>query len=143
MTGITVVISQSPSNLTLSATNGYYIADDGAGEPARTRRNGYAAESSWVNGKLLVSSALDHSSLQLGVWVNGTSESSLRTRIDALTTAVAQFTYTVSVTVGGSTKVWTADPADWSLSDERWSGPMVQAFWQRVNLAIPVYPIPA
>jgi hypothetical protein len=138
-----IVISATPSSITVNDTLpslGYYIDGAGLGDPLRQWRRGYA-QSPWVDGKTLVSAVLDQGSLPLAVWVNGSSASTVKTRIDSLAAAVAQFTYTVTVTIGGSADVWTADPADWSLDGQQWNGPALAAYWQRVNLAIPVYPI--
>lgn len=137
---VSVVISQTPTNLTLSAANGYKVVYNGLGQPSGLWRRGYAS-SPWVDGATLTSAALEQSVLNLAVWVSADTASSLRTRIDNLTAAVSQFTYTVTVTLNSQAETWTADPADWALDGERWQGSFLARHMQRVNLAIPVYPI--
>jgi hypothetical protein len=136
---VSVVISQSPSNLTLSEANGYKVLYRGLGHPSGAWRRGYAS-SPWVDGQLLTSAVLDQATLDLQVLVSASTASILRTRITAMHTAVSQFTYTVTVTLNSVANIWTADPADWSLDGGSWETPLLSRHMQRVNLAIPVYP---
>jgi hypothetical protein len=139
---VSVVISQTPSNLTLSEANGYKVTYNGMGQPSGTWRRGYAT-SPWVEGALLTSAVLDQSVLNLSVLVSASSAAVLRTRMNALTAAVSQFTYTVAVTLNSQASTWTADPADWALDGEAWQASLLGLHMQRINLAIPVYPTAA
>jgi len=138
---VSVVISGA-SGVTLSSANGYKVQYEGLGQPSIRWRRGYAS-SPWTDGATAVSAVKDQAVLDMRVLVEGTSAANLRTRIDALTDAVSQFTYTVTVTINSQAEVWTADPGDWSLDSESWQPSLVGEHKQIVNVSIPVYPVPA
>lgn len=58
------------------------------------------AESRWIDGAAMTSSRLTMSAMELNLRVEGVSLTDLQANVDALATAVGQFTYTVTVTEG-------------------------------------------
>ena len=146
MTAATVSIDRT--SLSLGAlsigtdrTGTYCLTINGLGDPEMVWRFGTMPNSDAIHGREVTSAALEQSSLALEVAVQGTTSSDLRTKRVALTTALSQFTYTVTVTVDGVAQTWACDPANWSVSGGTVPHAHQDQFVQVMTLTIPVHPI--
>jgi hypothetical protein len=73
------------------------------------------ADSPFVNGKQLVSSVDDNSTLSLRILIDGTSMADLQTKLGTLVTAIRQqMTFQVSVTLDAATYTWNCYRGDYS-----------------------------
>lgn len=91
--------------------NPYTFPEDGLAQPNFTMRLRYAPDSNFVAGRLALGSVLDGSTMPLIVAARGTSTADLEAVKDALEAALAQMTYSVTMTVDGVTVgTWPADP---------------------------------
>jgi len=124
---------------TPTTDNPFWIPKGGIGRPDFTMRLGYAPDSRWVPGKVLLDAVLEASSLPVTVWIDRVANlAELQTSRRELEAAFSQFTYTVTVTVGGQVESWQADPTwpAWgSLRHE-----LVDELVDRADLVIPVNP---
>lgn len=142
----TATVSIDRTSLTLSALaitdDGatYQLKQDGLTRPAITWRLTSVPDSINIHGTEYIGVAKEQTSIPLEVIVKSTTSSALNTAVVALETALSQFTYTVTVTVDGVAKVWTAGPASWSFPMP--TGPSdVAQFFTLMTVSIPVYPI--
>lgn len=137
---IQVTISRSPSNLVMNATNGYYIARDGIGPGEQTwRRN--TVESTFVSGRVLTHAVRDTANISLAVRVTSDTPANLHTKINAMTQAFSQFSYTMTVLIDGVQYTWNCEPADWAIGDGgNFQDLHLRSNTQYVRLSIPRRP---
>lgn len=142
----TAAVSIDRASLSLSALDigdspgdTYCLTPEGLGEPEMTWRLGAMPDSASIHGREYISAALDESSLPLEIVVSGTSAANLATNKAALTTALSQFSYSVTVTVDSLAKVWLCGPANWSIGAVQHSHQVELV--QVVRFTIPVYPV--
>lgn len=127
-----------------SAGFGTYLVDvAGLGRVGKTPREAFATPSPFVHGQLRTQVVLEESTLPLVVRVNGTSSSDLDAKVAALEDALWQFTYPVTVVVGGVTKVWSAYPATIQTIDGLTAFERVTNYFEDLSISIPVYPVSA
>lgn len=117
----------------------YRLTEDGVGRPGVAWRRTYAPDSADVHGSELIAIAREQSSLPLVIEVLAETASALDDACADLEEALSQFAYTVTQTVDGVTRVWSADPADWSTGG--YDSGEVAAHMARYVITIPVYPI--
>lgn len=113
--------------------------DDGLAEPNFTMRVRYAPDSAFTPGRLVLGSVMDGSVIPLTIAVKGTSQANLTTLKAELLAALAQLSYTVTITVGGvDIGTWPAGPSvpSWGVVDHG----MAQIFLASAVVAIPVNP---
>jgi hypothetical protein len=146
---VTASISIGRTSLSLSALSvaddiagTYVLRKDGLGRPGVTWRLTPMPNSVDVHGAEYIAAVKDETTLVLGVIIQSDSSADLDTAINALLDAVSQFSYTVTVTVDGVGKVWTAAPASWAFDGGYVNDAMVLQHVNMVTLTIPVYPIP-
>lgn len=145
----TATVSISRTALALTAL---VIADDGAepysltatglGRPEITPRNTYAPDSRYINGSELVAVTREQSALPLEVLVQADSAVTLHNAIAALDDAIWQFTYTVTITVGGVAQVWTCSPGVLNTVSGTVDHGHADQHMAVVALALPCHPIP-
>lgn len=138
---ISVVISRDGTDLTIGdafVTGGMWIPENGLGRPGKGWRRKYADEGLY-HGDLLVGATLEQATLPLRVYCHAANTAALEVLQEELEDAVAQLTYTTTVTIDGSAKVWLSDPADIGWGDVD-SGE-VRGVIVPAALTIPVYPI--
>ena len=137
---ISVVISRTPSNLTIDTTplSDFWLPENGLARPPRGWRRRYADDGLY-HGSLLTQATLEQTTLPMRVNVHAASTAALEALQEELEDAVSQFTYTTTVTIDGVAKIWNSDPADLAWGDVD-SGE-VKAFLVQAALTIPVYPI--
>lgn len=134
-----VVISASPSNITIGQSGTYRVVADTLGDPGLNWRLGYAS-SPWVDSETLVSAAKSKATFPFECDVYGTSIADLISKIAALRTALSQFSYTVTVTIGGSSVAYSADPGTLSKKGGTWQDDRLGFLAQRLAISIPVDP---
>lgn len=117
----------------------YRLTPDGLGDPAMTWRLQQMPDSEAIHGTEYTAASLQQSSLELEVIVMGTSAANLRVNRDALTAALSQFTYDVTVTVDGVSDAWSCAPGSWAAGQVRHE--MAAALLQILKVSIPVYPV--
>lgn len=129
-----------PSPLVI-AHNGatFRVAEGGIGRPAKTWRFVDMPDADGIHGTEHVAASLEESSLPLKVLVTAGSSSALEDALDELEEALAQFSYEVTVTIGGVSRVWIGSPANTVASLD--SGEAA-AHISTVSVTIPVHPIP-
>ena len=141
-------VSIDRTSLSLSALvidtegfNTYYVDKAGLGRVGKTPRETIAAASPFVHGQLRTAVVWEESTLPLTVRVQGTTSSALASAVDALEAALSQFVYTVTVTVDGVARAWTAYPATWNSTDGLTAFERVKTFHEDLSISIPVYPV--
>lgn len=119
----------------------YILPEGGLAYPDFEARLGYLPNNDDVPGGSLRAATLDVGSLPLSIIVNGTSTADLQTKRRALEAAFSQFTYTVTISVGGQTETYNAFMAwpKWGAVD---SG-AAKAFLATATLTVPVNPMGA
>lgn len=138
---ITLTISQETplTDLTITDTGtvgsaGYVLRSI---TPAASQAENRVAESSFVDGGVLVARRRGMRTLELTVQVNAATMDALITAIAALTTAVDQFGYTVTASGTLSSEVYTCLPASWGRAYDRY---LMRLNSDLVALSIPVQP---
>jgi hypothetical protein len=132
-------LSLSPLVLANNPAGAYVYPEDGLAQPNFEMRRTYAPDSRYTPGRLLLGAVLDGTTIPLTVTVRGTSAANLLARKAELEAAVAQFAYTVTMTVAGvEVGAWPADPTApwWGVVDHADAA----AFLAVGTLAIPVNP---
>lgn len=111
-------------------------AVDGLRPDFKMRRT-YADDSPWVGGRQLLAAVSDASTLPLTFYAHASTQALLEAAITAAEAAFSQFVYTLTLTVGGQTRSWSAEPElpTWSAD----SG-MVRAKLIRGSVVIPLNP---
>ena len=145
---MTTQVSIDRTSLSLSAlvigsaynATGIWLDPDGLIRPAKTWSRNYATARDW-NGAVQTDARLEQSAYALTVYLSGSSTANVETLYTTLETALYQFTFTMTVTVDGTARVWTADCAD--VTPAPYTFGMVGNFLQLVAVTIPVYPISA
>lgn len=118
---------------------GLWIPEDGLTRPARAWAR-QTASSPLTHGSVVTRATLEQTSINLSVYAQGASTGALVALQDTLEAAFAQFSYAVTITVDGSAKEYTCDPADVSWGEL--SAPEAKAFLSRATLTIPCHPLP-
>lgn len=134
--------SLSEADLTIADSGTYCLTEKGLGRPGITWRKATAPDSADVHGSEYFAAVKEQTSLPLEVAILADSSAELEAAIDELTDALSQFTYTVTVTVGGVSKVWDAGPADWSAASGLVEFSKANRFFDVLKVTIPIYPIP-
>lgn len=122
------------------AAGAFWLPEDGLEEPDQTWRLNYAPDSADIHGRELLSASRDHSSIPATIYTDATSSAELAANKAALSAALGQFTYPVTLDLDGAPLTYDADPCGprWGAVD---SG-MVRARIARCSVSIPIYPIP-
>jgi hypothetical protein len=137
-TTASVVISGT-SPVTMGQSGTYRVVADTLGDPGLNWRYGYAS-SPWVDSETLVHAVKAKAQLNFECDVYGTTHADLVTKITTLRTALSQFTYTVTVTIGGSAVAYSADPGTLAKKGGTWQDDRLGFLSQRLALSIPVNP---
>jgi hypothetical protein len=119
-------------------TQSLWLDESGFGRPQFTFRKGHAPESDIFPGQSLLTAVKDQAAIPCGIYARGASAAALDTAMTELETALAQFVFTVTLTVDGVAKSFEAEctaPA-WGALD---SGE-VEAHLARASVVIPVNP---
>lgn len=118
----------------------FRLDDEGLGVPAVSWRWEFAPTVPGVHGNERVAGAKEESTLPLTVLITADSGGDLEAAFDELAEALDQWAFTVTHTVDGVSRAWSANAADYAR------GPVLaseqEAFLCRVVVNIPVYPIP-
>lgn len=131
----------SLADLVINDTSATYrLTPDGLGDPGMTWRLTSMPDSADVHGTEYIAAVLEQSSLPLKVLVMGADAAAVRTARNALTAALSQFDYSITVTVDGQAQTWDCSPASWSLADGVQYA-MVAARLEVMTITVPVYPI--
>lgn len=135
--------SLSLSSLTIDSDGfGTYLFDAaGLGRVGVTPRESFATAVPWVNGQLRTAVVKEESALPLTVRVQASTSSALDTAITALQDALFQFVYTVTLTVDGVAKAYTAYPATIQSVDGLTAFERVTNHFEDLSISIPVYPV--
>jgi hypothetical protein len=117
---------------------GFHIPEDGVGDPQFAMRRTLADESSIVNGRILLASAVDLGTMLLRVYAHGDSSADVAARKEELAAATSQWSYDLTVTVDGVARTYAAQPElpNWGPID---SG-MVKAHMAVCSIVIPINP---
>lgn len=124
--------------LSLSSATGYEITADGYSEGDVTANNVYAS-SRWVDGAAVTASKLEVANIQMRVKVTGTSATDLMTRIDAIRNALTQFSFSMTVSVNGASRVYACMAAS-SFSTEPFNPAMIRNNIAYVSAVVPRQP---
>lgn len=128
-------------NVTINGAGGtaYTFTPRGIRRPAFRARRHSAFSSPHVAGRLDTSAVLDESQLIWEVMVSAETTGALSTAVDALVAAVTQFNYTVTVTIDGAVKTYSAWMGSLEPASEVLQGD-VQAHVETWRISIPVVP---
>lgn len=121
-----------------STTVALWLPEDGINRPLFAYRLGYAPDSAYMAGRAPLTAALGDGVLNIVVYARGTDATTLAAQRTLLTTALSQWAYDITVTVGGvaeTYEAWPSRPA-WGLADSGMAG----AFLDKATAAIPVNP---
>lgn len=137
---LSLAFSRPTTTLTITDVGGsaMWLPEEGLGRPGKAWRRKYAEEGLY-HGSLLVAATLEQATIPARIYCKASTTSALEALQDELEDALAQFTYTTTVTLDGAAKAWLSDPADISWSDVdsgEVRGHLIQA-----AVTIPVYPI--
>lgn len=145
---MTTTVSIDRSSLSLAAlviddttAAPYMLMGDGLGRPAITWRLLPMPDSNDVHGTEYVAAVKEQSGLPLRVMVKADTAAALDSAVTALEDALSQFTYSVTVTVAGVSKVWSCSPASYGLDVGQVEFWKVQQNYEVLTITIPVYPI--
>ena len=127
----------SLSPLAITPAGGYYIQRSGFG-PGETLWRRAEAESPYVRGKYQTHAVKDQETSTLKIRVEDVSEAGVYSRMDTLAKAFEQFSYTLTITIGGQAFVYECDCADYSIGDAG----NVDDLWIRSNTQIMTFQIP-
>jgi hypothetical protein len=136
-------LSLSPLTIDTDGFSTYAVDARGLGRVGKTPRETFATDSPYINGRTRTSVVLEESALPLGIRVQASSSSALNTAVTALEDALWQFVYTVTVTLDGVVKVWTAYPATIQSVDGLLAFERATSFHEDLSISIPVYPVSA
>jgi hypothetical protein len=116
----------------------FHLPEDGIGRPNFAMRRGYAPTSRLISGQQLLSAVADVGSLSLRIYAHGTSTADLDVNRAALTAALTQWAFQLTLTVDGSAETYWCDPEfpTWGPVD---SGE-VAAFMSIATITVPVQP---
>lgn len=119
-------------------TAGLWLPEDSVTEPGRTVRRAYAPDSAFIPGRYLLSAVEDAATVPVTVYARGATGAELAANRAILDAAASQFNYSLTLTVDGVARTWSADPElpQWGLVDTG----MVRARIARAVLVIPVNP---
>ena len=107
-------------------------------QPGHSQADNVIATSRWMDGGSLVSTRRDVITLEASFRVEGTSLANLTARIDELTAALDQFSYTVTMTpTAGTPVVFQCMPASFGRV---WNADFMRANMDVVTASIPRQP---
>lgn len=132
--------SISLSALVISTTPaaGMWLPEQGLVRPDMDYRRTYAPDSSYVPGRTILAAVLEASTLPATVYFRAATTSALVTLENTLTAALAQWAYTVTLTIDSSAWSWTGEPTRPAFGAVD-SG-MARSFMSRAVLTIPINP---
>lgn len=139
---LSVTISRSGDDLVIydhPSSGTYWINEDGITWPSFPMRRTYLPDSEVQGGKSMRAATLDEGQTSLTIYVHADTLANLLTAMEALEAATRQFSYTLTVTLDGSTsRSWTAKPESpaWGTLD---SGE-VKARMTHATITIPLNP---
>jgi hypothetical protein len=112
---VKVEIQQSTGSwLDVSDGVNYKVAKDSLTSSAVTFRRDEVTNA-FVEGKFLVNALRDNVVENLVIYVYGDTMSSLKTKIDALTSAVSQVNFNARITMGSMQKLWECWSSDYTV----------------------------
>lgn len=132
--------SLSLAALDLTTANGYRVMP-GTGPGGTTWAKGYAR--SPFTAPVLTSAVAETETLRLVVRCIDTTMAGMRTKVATLRTALGQFSYTITETLGGVATAYACDPADSRIGDAgSWRVADLRQFAQIVTADVPRNPNP-
>lgn len=146
MTSISVVLSRTaltldPLTISQDFTGTTYWLPNGDLEwPRFTKRKEHAPPSRYLSGRTLLSRVDDTATLPLVIYATAGTSSALDTAKTALEAALNQWTYSLTLTVDGVARTYTAECADDDISWGAIDSGMVRAKLARGSVVIPLYP---
>lgn len=137
----------SLSPLTFGTSNigsegaGIYIAREGWGPGDQSQRR-QTAQSLYTRGRVLVHAVQDVQTSILKLRVKGSSQADLYTRMNELTAAFSQFSYTLSININHKTWTYLCEMADYSFGNGgNVDDLMARSSTQYLTLTIPHSPV--
>lgn len=118
--------------------DGLWAPEEEQGRPAKVWRRA-TASAPFIHGSVQTAAALDTASFPLAVYVQKTSAAALEAAKDEVEEAFFQFTFDLTRTENGVSRVWAAYCADVSWGD--FDSGMVRAFMAKATITVPVYPV--
>lgn len=117
---LSAVISTVNGDLELEdEANGYKLHSDSLAQAAVTHRT-VTANSPWLEGTYVTDSVRDNTTEALVVWVIGPTHFLWRSRMQALTDALDQLSYTIAVTIDDAVMGWVCPtPADYTIETQQ------------------------
>lgn len=112
-------------------------------EPARQARIAYAPDSPHIHGSQPLSWAWQQTFLQFGVVTDhSATEAESKALVEELITAITQWSYLVTVTVGGAQQIWTCQPGSLAPTGSRTYADITDhnPTWA---VSIPCHPVPS
>lgn len=130
-------LSLSPLVITGDPTNArWHLPEDGLIWPHFDTRRTYAPDSAYVGGRTLLAAVRDPAELAVTIYAHGTSGADLEASKATLETALAQWSYSLTLTVESVATTYTAE----ILLDLPW-GPIDSGI-AASNMAITSFSIP-
>jgi len=136
-TGVITRTELALSDLSITPAGGYYIQRDGFG-PGQIEWRRSEAESPYVAGSTLTHAVKGQETSTLKIRVEDVTEAGMYSRMGTLATAFEQFSYTMTITIGGQAFAYECDCSDYSVGD----GGNVQDLWVRSFTQMMVFQIP-
>lgn len=121
-----------------TTTSGFWIPEEGVGEPEFEPRYSYAPDSVWIPGRSLLAVVLEQGTLPLRINAKADTAVALAAKRRELEAALSQFVYPVTLDIDGATQTWSADFA-WP----KWASQHAadrDSFIARATVIIPVNP---
>lgn len=132
--------SLSLAALTISDTpsGSLWFDGEGVGRPAFSLRKSYAPESDHMPGRVLLSAVSDIGGLPASFYAKAATTAALESLKDEVDAAFSQFVYTVTLTVDGVARSYTAECElpTWTDFDQG----LVSAFMAHASIVIPIAP---
>lgn len=124
----------TPVSVTDTGTSGYVLA---AYSPGGVDADNALAQSRWLDGAALTSTRTNLTTIAASIQVWGTAYAHVMTQVDALGSALSQYSYTVTESYTGGSAVYTCLPASYEVV---YSPDTLRANMAVVNATIPRQP---
>lgn len=132
-------LSLEPLVVTGSPSGSLFIPGDGLTWPSFETRRTYAPDSAYASGRTLLAAVRGAGDMPVTIYARGTTTTELETAKAVLAAAVAQWSYTLTLTVDSVAHAFNAEVVldlPWGPVDEG----MVSAHMARTSFSIPVNP---
>lgn len=127
----------SLADLVVAPSAGYYIQRDSFG-PGDTSFRRTETSSLYLAGTYLTHAVKDQQKSEMKVRVQGSNQSDLYSKMNALAKAMEQFSFTMKIYINGILYQFQCDASDYTVGD----GGNVQDLWLRSNTQIMSFQIP-